>query len=125
MGDGRPMMTSTTRSIAGLATALSPKPSKRCGAAGVPAQPVVRGHDINLDPQMQARGFWEELDHPFTGTQCYSGFPFGLRADRWFRRPAPLLGQDNDAVLGEIGLSPEDIAALRDEQVVGERMLGL
>jgi hypothetical protein len=34
------------------------------------------------------------------------------------------LGQDNDAVLGELGVSDEQIAALREQLVSGERALG-
>ena len=44
-----------------------------------------------------------------------------LRHHRW---AAPLLGQDNDAVLGELGVSDEQIAALREQLVIGERALG-
>jgi crotonobetainyl-CoA:carnitine CoA-transferase CaiB-like acyl-CoA transferase len=36
----------------------------------------------------------------------------------------PLLGQNNDAVLGELGVSDEQIAALREQLVIGERALG-
>ena len=35
------------------------------------------------------------------------------------RRPAPQLGADTEALLDEIGLAADEIAALRDAKVVG------
>ena len=34
------------------------------------------------------------------------------------RRNAPALGQDTDAVLGEIGLTPAQIQALKDKGII-------
>jgi crotonobetainyl-CoA:carnitine CoA-transferase CaiB-like acyl-CoA transferase len=93
--------------------------------AGVPAAPVVAPHSLHQDPQMRARGFWEQVEHPVIGPQWYAGFPYRLDADRWFAGPAPLLGQHNDEILTEAGLTVEEIAALRDDHVIGDRPLGL
>ena len=35
------------------------------------------------------------------------------------RRPAPLFAEHNDEILAELGLSPEEIARLRDDEVIG------
>ncbi|MER3452655.1 MAG: CoA transferase, partial [Acidimicrobiia bacterium] len=95
-------------------------------AAGVPAAPVVMARDILTNPQLLARGFFEEVCHEVTGTHPIPGMPFAIDGRRgWIRRPAPTLGRDNDKVLGEIaGLTWTEIARLRDEGVIGERPVG-
>ncbi len=56
--------------------------------------------DFINDPQMKARGFWVEVDHPVTGKQIYPGDPLHAESSPWHvRRPAPLLGQHNQEIL--------------------------
>jgi crotonobetainyl-CoA:carnitine CoA-transferase CaiB-like acyl-CoA transferase len=51
----------------------------------------------------------------------FSGAP-----ERWYTAPAPTLGQHNDEVLGELlGLTPDELAELRREQIIGDRPVGL
>ncbi len=60
--------------------------------------------------------------HPVTGPTRYPGLPmrFGNLPRALHRRPAPTLGQHNDEVLGnELGLSEEEIEALREAEVIG------
>ncbi len=92
--------------------------------AGVPASVVVNGHHLMPNPQLEAREFFQQLTHPFTGDTRYPGFPmtWSILGKRLHRSPPPTLGQDNDAVLREeLGLSDEEIEALREKQVIGER----
>jgi crotonobetainyl-CoA:carnitine CoA-transferase CaiB-like acyl-CoA transferase len=96
------------------------------GDAG--AQPVVPAYDIDEDPQMQARGFWEPVVHPVVGEHRYPGWPMRLSGGpgSWYRSPAPLLGQHNEEVLtGLLGLALDEIADLQQAGVIGERPLGL
>ena len=45
---------------------------------------------------------------------------------RWYRSPAPLLGQHNDEVLSQLlGIGNDDLAELRATSVIGECPLGL
>jgi crotonobetainyl-CoA:carnitine CoA-transferase CaiB-like acyl-CoA transferase len=94
----------------------------------VPAAPVIAPRDVDRNPQLQARNFFEALAHPVTGTHALPGIPFRFasRADRpWYRAPAPLLGQHNDEVLaGELGLTATQLADLRARDIIGERPLG-
>jgi crotonobetainyl-CoA:carnitine CoA-transferase CaiB-like acyl-CoA transferase len=97
-------------------------------AAGVPAEPVVHAYAIDTDQQMQARGFWESVDHPIVGTHRYPGWPIRLSggATQWYRSAAPLLGQHNEEVFKkELGLTDEQLAELREVKVIGDRPLGL
>ena len=42
------------------------------------------------------------------------------------RRPAPLLGEHNEYVLGELlGMSTEEIQSLIDDQIIGTAPLGV
>ncbi|MFN8556863.1 MAG: CoA transferase [Dehalococcoidia bacterium] len=71
-------------------------------------------------PQLNARGFFIDIDHPRTGPLRYAGEPIKMSRTPWqLRRPAPLLGQHTDEVLSaELGLSAEAIERLRVDGVV-------
>ena len=75
--------------------------------AGVPVGKVMQPHDQPDLPQLAARGFFEEVDHPVIGTSRYSTLPmrFSRGPERVHRRHAPLLGEHNGELLGELGLS--------------------
>ena len=94
--------------------------------AGVPAEAVVSAYDIDQEPQMISRGFWEEVCHPVVGTYRYPGWPMRLSGgpDKWYRRPAPLLGEHNEEVLGQLlGLTDDELAALGDKAIIGNRLI--
>lgn len=97
-------------------------------ACGIPAAPVLPARDAAANPQLRARGFFEAVTHPVTGTYELPGLPmrFSRLERRWYRSPAPTLGQHNDAVLRDLlGLGDEAVAALRAAGVIGERPAGL
>jgi crotonobetainyl-CoA:carnitine CoA-transferase CaiB-like acyl-CoA transferase len=46
--------------------------------------------------------------------------------ERWYRAPAPTLGQHTEEVLREVlGLDDATLAALRAEGIIGERPVGI
>ena len=89
------------------------------GVVKVPAGRVYNAKDIVEDPHFQAR-------HMILKQQTRDGYtvdvpgivPKLLGTPGSVRSPAPGLGDDTDAVLGEIGFSHQDIAALRGRKVV-------
>ena len=89
--------------------------------AGVPVAKVVQPHHQGEVEQLQARTFFETLEHPVSGTARYSTLPmrFSEGPERLHRRHAPLLGEHNTDILGELGLGPEEIAALEADGVIG------
>jgi crotonobetainyl-CoA:carnitine CoA-transferase CaiB-like acyl-CoA transferase len=90
---------------------------------GIPAAPVASARDVDLNPQLRARHFFESLSHPVVGTHEYAGLPmrFSAGAPRWYRRAAPTLGQHTVEVLRErLGLDDDEIAALRRDKIIGE-----
>ena len=72
-------------------------------AAGVPAGPLHDVRQVVEDPHTQAREMVVEMEHPEAGTVYGLGIPVKLSATPGsVRRPAPLLGQHNDEVLGAL-----------------------
>lgn len=92
---------------------------------GVPAQRLMTADRMYDVDQLDARGFYEDLDHRIAGRQRYPGWPFRITPgpSRHHRIPSPTLGQHNDEVLGALGLTGEEISALRERRVIGERLL--
>ncbi len=90
------------------------------------AEPIVHSCDVDVDEQMNARGYWEEVHHPVVGPVRFPAWPmrYASRLAPWFRLPAPLLGQHNGEVLGELGLTTHDLAALQADGVIGTRPVG-
>ncbi|MBW2091902.1 MAG: CoA transferase [Deltaproteobacteria bacterium] len=87
---------------------------------GVPAGMVQEAPDlIDKDPQLKHRGFWVELDHPELGRRKHEGISFILsKTPGRLKRAAPLLGEHNDYVFGEIlGMTPEEIKHYTEEEV--------
>ncbi|ORV91370.1 acyl-CoA hydratase [Mycobacterium interjectum] len=95
-------------------------------AQGIPVERVVTGDRMYDIPQLDARGFYEELVHPITGAHRYPGWPFRITPGpaHHHRGAPPTLGQHNDEILRGLGLSGGELAALRAERVIGERPLG-
>lgn len=94
-------------------------------AQGIPAERLTAATQMYDFGQLDARGFYEEFDHPITGVRRFPGWPVRITPgpDRHHRTAPPTLGQHNDEVLHGLGLSDNDIAELRAQRVVGERVL--
>jgi crotonobetainyl-CoA:carnitine CoA-transferase CaiB-like acyl-CoA transferase len=91
----------------------------------VPAERLLtpdRMYDVD---QLDARDYYQEIDHPLAGRQTFPGWPFRISPGplRHHRSAPPTLGQHNVEVLRKLGLSDEELAKLRDDQVIGERLL--
>lgn len=92
---------------------------KRCEMAGVPCGPINDFDQAMRDPHYLARGMVQEIDHPAIGPMRMLGIPTHFSGTpAAIRRAAPLMGQDTDAVLGRLGISPERIRALREQGAV-------
>jgi crotonobetainyl-CoA:carnitine CoA-transferase CaiB-like acyl-CoA transferase len=95
----------------------------RLDAAGVPAAEVRGPREAVRDPGVVRRGETVPLAHPEYGPveDVYgTGLPIRFSAaSAGFDRPAPWLGQHNDAIYGELlGYSADTIAALRADGVI-------
>ena len=102
-----------------LRTRTSREWLERLRAEGVPCAPVLSREDLLADPQIAANQLIVSSEHPHAGPMLQTR-P-AARFDRTpagIRRPAPLLGEHTDEVLGEIGLSAVRIRELRAAGVV-------
>ncbi len=94
-------------------------------AAGIPAAPVADPRLASSNPQMAARGFFEEFDHPVVGRHPAPSLPFRYTSvDHWLRRPAPTMGQHNHEILAELGLDAGEIETLTRAGIIGTRPQG-
>lgn len=90
-------------------------------SAGVPGVAVQRPEErIEHDPGTTEFGLWPWVEHPLMGRVRVDGLPYHLSETDWrIERAAPLLGQHNDYVYGEIlGLTDAEIADLRKDGVI-------
>jgi len=87
---------------------------------GVAAGVVQNARDLAKDPQLKHRGFFIELDHPETGRTVSDAAPIRLSdTPPGYSRPAPLPGQDNNYVYGELlGLSEAELAELEQQKII-------
>ena len=91
-----------------------------CLANRVPCVPVQTFDEALADPQLSSRAFFQNVEHPESGIYRYPGQPYRF-SDTPTRlvRPAPLLGQHNEEVLGvELGISPADLDSLSRNGIV-------
>ncbi|MGQ9573329.1 MAG: CaiB/BaiF CoA transferase family protein [Dehalococcoidia bacterium] len=88
--------------------------------AGVAALPVHDGPSLVRDPQLRERGVLETIRHPAIGDRLTVTPPWKFsRTPAEVRSPAPLLGQHNQYVLGELlGMPSQEIETLVAEEVV-------
>lgn len=83
--------------------------------------PVGTMEEIFADPQLQARGFWEEIEHPELKTRLTypGGFAKFSQAPCKIWRRAPLIGEHNEEVYcGKLGLSKEDLGRLQEDGTI-------
>jgi crotonobetainyl-CoA:carnitine CoA-transferase CaiB-like acyl-CoA transferase len=88
--------------------------------ARVPAGPVLSPQQAHDDPHVQAMGVLNPIDYPgLPRAAPVVGPPVVLSETpgRITRQP-PTLGEHTDAIMAEVGYSPEDIAALRARRVI-------
>lgn len=90
-------------------------------AAGVPAGEVLTVPQILAHPQIADRGLIATFENvPGVGRDVQVARA-GIKIDRASvatNTPPPLLGQDTDTLLGELGFSADDIAALKADKAV-------
>jgi benzylsuccinate CoA-transferase BbsF subunit len=87
---------------------------------GVAAIPSFSSEDLYGDPHLSEREVWVEVQHPAIGRQTLVAPPWKLSATpARVHSAAPLLGEDNQYVFGDLlGLPAVDIARLVEEEVI-------
>jgi crotonobetainyl-CoA:carnitine CoA-transferase CaiB-like acyl-CoA transferase len=92
-------------------------------AAGIAAAPVLRIQALMANEHLRSRGFWERVSHPEAGEWDMEGPVWRMsETPAHVRLPAPMFGEHNQYVFGELlGLDDAEIAALADEGVTADR----
>ena len=84
--------------------------------------PVLNIADLAESRQLDARGFWREFTLDDGRSLRLPAAPLQIRVDgepqRWDDRPPPRLGQHNDEVWRALGLSADELAALRERGII-------
>lgn len=88
--------------------------------AGIPSGPINTVDQVIHHPQIIARDMLVSVDHPAAGPMQMAGVPIKLsETPGSVDKPAPLLGQHTEAILKQmLGLSDEDIVALRQQKII-------
>jgi formyl-CoA transferase len=87
--------------------------------AGVPCGPIYRVDESFADPQVRHLAMAQPVRSPVLGDLTILGHPVSHGATRQpIRSSAPELGQDNDAILGALGYTKDQIADLAKRGVI-------
>lgn len=91
--------------------------------AGVAAGAALTPAELLTDPHLKEQGIFQTVERDIVGAHPYPipSAPIKLsKSPVTIRRPAPLLGEHNDYVFGELlGMPKEEIQRLADDQIIG------
>jgi crotonobetainyl-CoA:carnitine CoA-transferase CaiB-like acyl-CoA transferase len=91
----------------------------KCEEAGVPAGPIYSVPEALDDPHARARGMVQELTHPQAGRVKGLGNPVKMsKTPPVMAKAAPMLGENTDAILRELGFDEPEISRLRADEVI-------
>ncbi|MEE9284968.1 MAG: CoA transferase [Dehalococcoidia bacterium] len=93
--------------------------TRKLQRAGIAAFPSLSAKETFDDRHYAARNDWVEVDHPL-GKEVIYGMPWKLsKTPGGIQRPAPMMGQHNQFVYGEIlGRPAAEVTALEAEKVL-------
>jgi formyl-CoA transferase/CoA:oxalate CoA-transferase len=88
-------------------------------SAGVPCAPILDVGALLEDPQTAASDMLPDVGDGAGGTRSALALPLRWEGERGrTERPPPELGADSDALLADLGLDADEVAALRRDGVV-------
>jgi len=88
---------------------------------GVTIYPVSTVKDVCENPQLEARDFWQEVEHPELDSAFLYPGPFVTCSETPLRRPsrAPGIGEHNQEIYqDELGVSPEELVMLKQVRAI-------
>jgi benzylsuccinate CoA-transferase BbsE subunit len=82
--------------------------------------PLSSMGDLLNDAQLRARNFWVEIEHPELNTKITYPREFVKSSEKVcdIRLRAPLIGEHNEEIYGEIGLSQRDLVTLKQAGII-------
>ena len=92
---------------------------RRAQELRIPSGRLNDCQQLMSDPQLTARDFWVDVEHPYAGRQTYPGAPFKMTETPFQLRRAPLLGEHNeDIYVNNLGFSLEEMARLQEAKAI-------
>jgi CoA:oxalate CoA-transferase len=93
---------------------------KKAQALSCPITPMSSAEDVVKSDQMDARGFFVEVEHSEAGTTTVPAAPYRFsRTPCTFERPAPLLGEHNEEIYCDrLGYDREELRELQKAGVI-------
>ena len=98
------------------AKAMANKPSHV--EADIVSAPINTLLEASNDPDVVANGYVTHVEHPRHGRLKVHGTPWQFSETPAKPGIAPELGEHNDAVLGELGYGPAELADLRARKII-------
>lgn len=93
--------------------------AERLNDYGVPASPIKDMANIFENPQVEARGMHQQVNHPSVGEIEMPGSPMHFSSTPTsIRHPPPQLGEHTEAILREFGYTDDDIESLREHDAL-------
>lgn len=87
--------------------------------AGVPSSPINTLQQLVDHPHTRQSDIVMNYEHPVAGSTTSVGAPYSLDGqERAVGLPPPVHGQHTEEVLRELGLSPQDLAQLRESKII-------
>ena len=81
-------------------------------AHGVPIAPYLTPAEVFDSPQQRERDFYVQVGHPEAGDYDYAGLPLRMDETPPLAGRAPLLGEHNAEVFGNLGYTTQELTAL-------------
>jgi crotonobetainyl-CoA:carnitine CoA-transferase CaiB-like acyl-CoA transferase len=90
-------------------------------AADIPVMPMNTPEDLFECPHLEGVGMFPEVDHPTEGRIRHIKVPVHFsKTPGGYYRHAEQPGQSTEAVLSEVGYTPDDISALSEAGAIGK-----
>jgi crotonobetainyl-CoA:carnitine CoA-transferase CaiB-like acyl-CoA transferase len=94
--------------------------SQGAGERQISMCPLSSMEDLLHSEQLKARNFWTEIDHPELNTTITYPREFvkssEISCETRFR--APMIGEHNEEIYKEIGLSKQDLVVLKQAGII-------
>ncbi len=88
-------------------------------ALSCPVAPIQSADRVVDSEHLNARGFFKEVDYPGLGPIKFPTAPYIFSKSPWeMSRKAPSLGEHNQEILGTLGYTDEEVAALKECGVI-------